>query len=283
MPSVSVIIASFNHAQYVARSIESVVRQTFQDFELIVIDDGSTDESVKIIQTLQDEHDFQFIVQENMGLAKTLNRALDLTSGEFIVPFGSDDIMMLDRVEKQVSYMKQNPHLAISGGNILCIDGQGQLHRAQKIYPERVLEFDDIYRNRKKGVPAPTLMLRKDVLLEAGGFDPEIRLEDLYIEFKITSMGYRIGVLNDVLAYYRIHDTNTYKNLELMLNAVLATYKCFSDHPKYEQMRLRTLHSYLLMAVKSDKPLARKILSMIPLNAYRAKTLRGIFKLLFAK
>ncbi|KEQ18298.1 glycosyltransferase family 2 protein [Endozoicomonas numazuensis] len=283
MPSVSVIIASYNHAQYIAQSIESVVRQTFQDFELIVIDDGSTDNSVEVIQALQKKHKFQFIVQDNMGLAKTLNKAVSLASGEFIAPFGSDDIMMLDRLEKQASYMKLSPQLGISGGNILCIDGQSQLHKVQKIYPARVLGFDDIYMNREKGVPAPTLMFRKKVLLEAEGFNPDIRLEDLYIEFKIASMGYQIGMLNDVLAYYRIHDTNTYKNLELMLDAVLATYDCFSDHPQYEQMRQRTLHSYLLMAAKSDKQLARKILSMIPLSAYCGKTFRGIFKLLVGR
>ncbi|MGI9281858.1 MAG: glycosyltransferase family 2 protein [Endozoicomonas sp.] len=281
MPSVSVIIASYNHALYIVQSIESVIRQTFQSFELIVIDDGSRDDSVEIIRALQKRYEFQFVVQSNMGLARTLNKAIALASGEYIVPFGSDDVMMLDRLEKQVTYMQKNPRLGISGGNILCIDDQGQLHRQQRIYPSRVLGFDDIYLNREKGAPAPTLMFRKEVLLEAGGFNPDIRLEDLYIEFKIASMGYQIGMLNDVLAYYRIHETNTYKNLELMLNAVLTTYGSFPDHPQYEYMRLKTLHSYLLMAVKSDKKLARKILSMIPLGAYRVKTLRGIFRLLF--
>ncbi|WP_062263200.1 glycosyltransferase family 2 protein [Endozoicomonas arenosclerae] len=283
MPSVSVIIASYNHAQYIAQSIESVIRQTFQDYELIVIDDGSSDDSVEIIRGLQEKYDFQFIVQSNMGLTRTLNKALELADGEFIVPFGSDDVMMLDRLEKQVPYMKMNPGLGIGGGNILCIDGTGQLHKQQRMYPDRVLNFDDIYLNREKGVPAPTLMFRKDILLEAGGFNPDIRLEDLYIEFKIASMGYQIGMLNDVLSYYRIHETNTFKNLELMLDSVLTTYGCFQDHPQYEQMRLKTLHSYLLMAVKSDKRLAKKILSMIPLKAYRGKTLRGVFKILFAK
>lgn len=280
IPLVSVIIASYNHERYVAQSIESVLRQTYKNIELIVIDDGSKDSSADVIQKLQKTHGFVFEVQENMGLAKTLNKAISMSQGEYIIPFGSDDIMMLDRLEKQVAYMQANSDVGICGGNILTIDETQTVVAKQDIYPERKLVFDDIYLKQIKGVPAPTMMLLRKALIEAGGFNPEIRLEDLYIEFKITALGYKIGMLNDVLAYYRIHADNTYNNLNVMLEAVLKTYECFSDHPEYEKMKVRTLQSYLLMAVKADKKLAKEILKDIPFKHYNLKILRGIAKLL---
>ncbi len=276
MPAVSVIIASYNHAHYIAQTLRSVFCQTCQDFELIVLDDGSTDNSIEVIEALRQEYDFHFEQQTNMGLARTLNKAVALSKGRYIMPLGSDDLMFPDKLEKQLAYMETHPEYGISGGNILNIDGDGKLFEKQKIYEARELSFDDIFLKRKKGVPAPTLMFRRDILEEAGGFNPDIRLEDLYIEFKITSLGYKIGMLNDVLAYYRIHDTNNFKNLDMMLEAVLQTYERFSDHPDYEQMRLSTLNSYLLMAAKSNKPLVRKIIKQIPLKSYRLKTVRGI-------
>ncbi|HCL51805.1 MAG TPA: glycosyl transferase, partial [Pseudomonas sp.] len=91
---VTVIIASYNHGPYIEQSILSVLNQTYPHIELLVVDDGSTDDSVERIERLQAQHGFDFRVQRNKGLTHTLNEAIARARGTLIAPFGSDDNMM---------------------------------------------------------------------------------------------------------------------------------------------------------------------------------------------
>ena len=276
MPSVSVIMATCNHAKYIGEAIGSVLRQTFRDFELIVVDDGSTDKTLDAVRPLQKEHGFVVETQRNMGQAKAQNKGVALSRGEFIVPFDSDDIMMPDRLEKQVRHMAANPRLGMSGGNMLWIEANGRLARVQKLSPPRTLTFDDIYRRRKQQVWAPTMMMRRDALADAGGFHPGIYTDDFYITLKIASLGYGIEVMDDILAYYRAHGANISKNLGKMLEGCMATYRCFSEHPAYEQAVASYLHTYLRAAVRHDRRLAKQILRRMPFKHYRWRTLKAL-------
>lgn len=282
-PLVTIAISCYNHEKYVQESLLSALRQTYDSIELLVFDDGSSDSSVEIINSLKKDHDFFFKAQANQGLSKTLNDALAMANGEYFVPFGSDDIMMLDRISKQVAYMQKHPTAAICGGNMLKINEQGTLLPHPKINPAAVQTFDDVFLDRGPGIPAPTMFFRTDILREVGGFDPEIPLEDLYIKLQITSKGHTIGVMNDVLAYYRTHPTNTYKNLNYMLNNVLKTYVRFSDSEHYDTVKYKFLNSMLLKASKIDTALGLKILKMIPLSRLNKKALRALPRLLIHK
>ena len=276
MPSVSVIMATCNHAKYIGEAIGSVLRQTFRDFELIVVDDGSTDKTLDAVRPLQKEHGFVVETQRNMGQAKAQNKGVALSRGEFIVPFDSDDIMMPDRLEKQVRHMAANPRLGMSGGNMLLISEDGSLGRAQKRFPARNLTFDDIYLGRKRRIPAPTMMIRRQALAEAGGFHPDNYTADLHITLKIASLGHAIEAVDDVLAHYRQHGANISRNLEKMLESVLATYRSYPAHPACERMQARWLQSYLLRAARHDKRLAKKLLRQLPLRRYRWRTLKAL-------
>ncbi|MEZ5530387.1 MAG: glycosyltransferase [Porticoccaceae bacterium] len=223
-----------------------------------------------------------FEAQENMGLPATLNKALVRTKGKYYVPFGSDDIMMLDRLEKQVAYMESKTDIGICACSILKINATGDiLPDKQKFHPQAVLDFYDIFLERKSKGPAPTLLFRTDAIRSTGGFNPEIRLEDVYIQLNMTRQGHKLGFLNDVLAYYRIHPTNTYKDIEFMYSNAIKTYACFSEAPYYPLVMTRFLHSMLLKTSRKNKPLARKILSEIQLRFYRMKTVRGLIKIFF--
>ncbi|RRJ82351.1 glycosyltransferase [Aestuariirhabdus litorea] len=282
LPLVSVIVACYNHDQYIEACLTSILRQTYPAIELIVLDDGSKDRSPELIAALAKEQGFFFEAQANMGLSATLNKGLNIAKGEYIVTFGSDDIMMLDRIEKQVAYMQANTELGLCGGNMLKINEHGTVLSKQKFSGEHRLDFEDVLLGRKEGTPAPTLFFRQAALAKAGGFHPEIKLEDLYIELKISSLGYPIGFMNDVLAYYRVHPTNTYKNYRYMIDNVLKTYEEFRDHPAYEQAYYRFLNSMLVKCAGKDKALARELLKQIPLREFRMKTLKGIGRLLFS-
>ena len=279
-PLVTVAIASYNHKAYIADSLNSVLQQTYKNVEFIVIDDGSTDGSIPIIQALAKKHGFAFESQHNMGLPGTLNKALAKCRGRYFVPFGSDDVMLNDRLEKQVAYMEANPHIAICGGNILKIDKYGKDLDKQKNNPADQLEFQDIFLDKKPGLPAPTLFFRKKILDEVGGFDQHILLEDLYIQLAIAKKGYKLGYLKDTLAKYRVHSSNSYKNLKFMHDSVMETYSKFSDDPSYEAVKNKFLNSLFIKAANRDKQYGFELLKKIPLKSYNLKTARGILRLI---
>jgi alpha-1,3-rhamnosyltransferase len=278
-PLVSVIIASYNHAPYIEASITSVLAQTYGNIELLVVDDGSSDDSVERIQRLQQLHGFDFVVQKNQGLSRTLNESIACVRGDLIISFGSDDVMLPQRVALQVAYMQGKPEVGICAGNIEEIDGLGHSRGTPRELPLRRLDFDDVFLNRKAGAPAPTLMFRREALAKVGGFDPQIRLEDLYIQLKITRAGYYVDILGEVLAQYRVHASNTYKNYRFMVDNVLRTYAQFSDHPAYGQVCNGFRNSMLLKCARQDKQLARELLAELPVRSWNAKTLRGLWRL----
>ncbi len=284
-PLVTVIIASYNHGPYIEESILSVLNQTYPNIELLVVDDGSSDDSVERIQRLQEKYGFDFRVQKNMGLTHTLNSAIARAKGELIAPFGSDDIMMSDRIAIQVEYMADKPEVGICAGNIELIDSQGVLFpeaRQRRDVPFRRIDFDDMFLERKPYPPAPTLLIRREALEKVGGFDPNIRLEDLLIELKITHAGYFIDGLSVLMARYRKHASNSYKNHRFMIDNILRTYALFKDHPAYEQVKFKALNSMFLKVANRDRKLARELLAQIPLRAFTRKTWRGLGRLYFS-
>ena len=274
-PLVTIVISCYNHEHYISSSILSALQQTYDNIELLIFDDGSKDKSVDIIRNLQKNHQFHFDSQVNIGLNNTLNKALTMAKGKYFVPFGSDDIMLLDRIEKQVAYMEENPDISICAGNILKIDALGQICKKQKIFSAHQQSFEQIYTSRGSAAPAPTLFFRTELTRKAGGFHPEIALEDLYVKLKITQNFGDLGVMNDLLAYYRVHPNNTYKNFDYMIKNVLNTYSKFCDHPEYENVKFAFLNSTLLKAARTNRHYARKILSQIPWNRRNIKTLRA--------
>ncbi|VFT36053.1 putative glycosyl transferase [Pseudomonas aeruginosa] len=194
--------------------------------------------------------------------------------------------MLPQRLEKQVAHMWDKPEVGICAGNIEIIDSNGRVmpgkEQRKRDLPFRRLDFDDLFLDRKPGPMAPTLMFRREALEKVGGFDPDIRLEDVYIELAVTKAGYVIDILGEVLAQYRKHPTNTYKNARFMVDNVFKTYSQFSDHPDYEQVIMRFRNSMFLKCSNRDKVLARELLSGLPLKYWNEKTFRGIARLFFS-
>ena len=282
---VTVIISSYNHASYIEQSILSVLAQTYPHVELLVVDDGSTDDSVKKIEALQVIHGFDFRVQENKGLTRTLNETIARAKGEFVAPFGSDDIMFRDRLSMQMNHIIDKPEVGMCAGNIelMNADGTPCPFREEQSDPSfRRLDFDDVFLERKPFAPAPTMLIRKEAFEKVGGFNPDIRLEDLYIQLKITHAGYYIDALDARMARYRKHETNTYKNIRFMTQSILRIYQDYADHPAYEQVRFRFLNSMLVKASRRDKKLAKELIDQIPLRAWNRRTFASLLRYPFA-
>lgn len=124
MPEISVVLSVYNDAKYVGVAIESVLAQTFTDFELIIIDDASTDESLSIARDFADERIRIVENEENLGLTKSLNKGISLAQGKYIARMDSDDICLPTRFEKQVAYLDAHPDVGVCGGWVELIGEQ---------------------------------------------------------------------------------------------------------------------------------------------------------------
>tara|TARA_R110000850_G_scaffold16225_2_gene50880 strand:+ start:6588 stop:7448 length:861 start_codon:yes stop_codon:yes gene_type:complete len=279
-PLVSVVVPCYNHAAFVRECINSILAQSYPNLRLLVIDDGSKDDSPQILKEMAAEHGFELRIQQNKGLLPTLNDALHEVNGEYFAPFASDDIMLPDRIALQVAHMQAHPEVAICGGNIIPIDDRGKvLEKKRRRRPARRLDFETIFNNILPGAPAPSFLMRRGAVIEVGGYDAGLRIEDLTMMLKVCNAGYVVDVLEDDVAYYRTHAQNTHANIRFMLDEVLKIYSLFADHRDYEKVCLHHRKSMFLKAAKLDKPLARELIRQIPLRSWDMKTLRGVTRL----
>lgn len=285
-PKVSVLVSAYKHERYIEACVRSVLEQTYDNIELIVLDDGSPDGTARVLENLHKEaaangKPFTFIAKKNSGLSDTLNQALAMATGKYICQFGSDDIMLPEKTAIQVAFMEAHPDVAVCGGNAINIDSDGEIiTRRQKSPPQREITFEHLFANTGHGIVASTCMIRKEVLDQEGGWNPSIPLEDMYMWFKLTSRGYRMVGLGVVLMHYRKHTSNSYKNVRYMYESMMKTIADYRDHPLYPQVHLTLLRSYFLKAAKLDKTLAKEILADIPLRTFNKKVWRGLFYLL---
>ena len=135
MPKISVIMPVYNGEKYLREAIDSILTQTYADFEFLIIDDGSTDASPQIVRSYNDLRIRFYQNERNMGVAATLNRGLDLASGEYIARMDADDISLPQRFVRQIAYFDRHPEYGICGSNIRIFSG-GQDERVA-VYSER--------------------------------------------------------------------------------------------------------------------------------------------------
>lgn len=213
-PLVSVVIPCYNHENFVQDSIQSVIDQTYDNIELIVIDDGSSDNSVSKIREMitvceQRFIRFEFRNRANVGLSATLNEALEWCTGEFYSLIASDDTMIKEKTNIQVNFLKNNKNfVAVFGGMNLINEKNKILESRVGIF--RLYDFEEILLH-KHDIPAPTQMIRLETIKKVGGYNPEIFIEDWYMWLKISKIG-KLCVLPIVLSNYRSHNNNSSKN-----------------------------------------------------------------------
>lgn len=277
MPFVSVVIPSYNHEKYVSDSIKSVLNQTYKNIELIVIDDGSKDNSVSIIQKLADEYKFKFIHRPNKGLCATLNEGLNLANGKYFCAVASDDKFILDKIEKQVKFMEENPDVAVCCGNHIEFnenyENKISLKFDKKYDFETMLEFDLI--------SAPTAMIKSEVLKSLGGYDENMIIEDLDMWLRITHVGYKIAHIDEYLAYYRKHATNTTANYAKMVDGVEKVLQKWDYDEKFKKIADRRRLLLFGAYARNDKATAKRYLNLAFSNIYKWQTFKGIVKYYF--
>ncbi|HKM37823.1 MAG TPA: glycosyltransferase, partial [Thiopseudomonas sp.] len=183
-PLVSIVIPCYNHAQFVQETIQSVIDQDYENIELIIIDDGSKDNSVDVIQEIipackERFIRFEFRFRPNKGLCATLNEALEWCEGKYYSAIASDDVMISDKCSIQVEFFIENPEYDAVFGSAYIIDNNGKLIRKNKKKSEDVT-FKDLFLV-KKMVSAPTQMIKLDAIKSAGEYPVGEYIEDWYM------------------------------------------------------------------------------------------------------
>lgn len=201
MALVSVIMPAYNAEKYIAEAINSILNQTFTDFELIIIDDCSIDNTVDIIKKFKDSRIHFYQNENNLGIAKNLNRALDLAVGNYIARMDSDDISLPERLEKQVKYLEGHPNIAVVGTGIECF-GVCWDKRIFSVSSEQ-LKVDLLF---SSCFAHPTVMMRADIIgKNALHYDPYFsKMEDYDLWCRVAEK-HEIASLPEVLLKYRVH------------------------------------------------------------------------------
>ncbi len=204
MPKVSVLLTVYNGEKYVADAIDSILKQTFSDFEFIIINDGSTDKTESIIKSIKDKR-IKFINnQENNGRVAVLNQGLDIAKGEYVALIDADDVALPQRFECQVKFLDENPDVGVVGTAIQMF---GTRKNGKKVYYKSDITALDVLFSSP--VANPTVMMRRDVIETC-----QLRYREEYkhaedYDFWTQAIKYtRIVNIPVVLMKYRQHDAN---------------------------------------------------------------------------
>lgn len=232
---VSVVIPSYNHRQYVAQAIESVLNQSWPHIDLIVIDDGSKDGSVEVIREIHERRGgFRFVARENRGLIRTLNEGLRLAEGKFFCELASDDYFPVDSIELRATFLGEHPECVAVFGDGFLVEMENQTGGTLYGGKRRPMfaEEDPIPDMISGKLPVfSTGLIRTDVLHRAGGFDEENfrYYEDLDTPIRLALEG-RLGYIDKPVICRRHHETNVSGTTShIRLEKVLCYSKLLKD------------------------------------------------------
>lgn len=206
IPIVSVVMPVYNGEKYLTEAVESILNQKFRDFEFLVIDDGSTDNSLNLLrQYAARDTRLQVITRENRGEAFTANELLTYARGEFVARMDQDDIALPNRFELQVNFLKENPKVVALGGAYQMIDSAGR-YLTTLIPPQTDIEIQQLNLAGHTAINNPTAMMRRMSMKLVGGYNIELHLvDDLDLWLRLGEVG-ELANLADVLLKYRLHD-----------------------------------------------------------------------------
>ena len=201
IPKITVLMSVYNGDKYLSETIESVLKQSFSDFEFLIIDDGSIDNSRNIIQGYEDDR-IKYCYKHNSGIAKSLNYGLKIAEGKYIARIDADDICYQDRLVEQYNFMEMNSEYVICGSACDVVDVNNEF-----LYKYNDLPFtnDDIFTKMKKRncfVHSSTFF-RKEVALEIGGYYEPIRqyFEDYMLFNQMIKYGKSYNFQNSLIRY----------------------------------------------------------------------------------
>jgi glycosyltransferase involved in cell wall biosynthesis len=273
-PLVTVICLCYNHSRFVREAIESVLNQTHQNVQLIVVDNGSTDNSVEVIrQEIRNRPSIEFIaLQKNLGNCKAVNRALTLAKGEFLIDLAADDVLLPPRIETGVQVLQQEGQeygVHFSDAELISENGSHISMHSDR-FPHSSIPQGDLYKEliSRYFICPPTLMCTREVMNQLNGYDESLTYEDF--DFLIrSSRKFKYAYSTSVLMKRRITENAMAK----------AQFKFFSKHSRSTFIVCEKVLK-LNKTKEEKKALATRIFYEIKLNL-RLLNLRIVAKYFF--
>jgi glycosyltransferase involved in cell wall biosynthesis len=225
---VSIIMSTYNAGDYLREAIESILRQTYKNFEFIVINDGSTDHTESILSSYNDSR-LKVINQEREGLTKSLNKGIKMSKGEYIARQDADDISLPRRIEVQVKFLNANPEIALVGTFIRCMDSKGRNLKTFIIGEDPALfgkslldlskelggivaligrtpdEVKDLLRKGRNCIMHGTVMFRREILQTIGMYEERFHVAQDYEFWLRASNHFKLTNIGEVLYKIRFH------------------------------------------------------------------------------
>ncbi len=240
-PLVSILIPSYNHAKYICNCLDSIAKDNYPNKEIIVIDDGSKDESVFVIQEWYEankatmKYPFKLISRENRGLSKTLNELISHSQGKYIYSIASDDFLLMGGIEARVKYLEENTEKQAVFGDAVIVDCQNEMvvnsllnqnGRKRFLNDDTMIASELIFHWCVSG---PLLIIKKMAFDFMGGYDERLSIEDWDFYLKLCAKDW-LGFIDIPVAAYRIHDKNTSKNPTVWGGSKESLYLSFSNN-----------------------------------------------------
>lgn len=209
-PVISVNIPVYNAGKYIEQTIESILRQTFQNFEVVVLDDGSTDNSAAIVKGFNDNRIKFFENGQNRGIAYSRNKLLELSKGEYIAILDADDIMTPDRLQEQYDFLTANPEFSFVGSEVEIIDEKGERLDVWK-YPYHSNEYSTLLFFRNVFVQSAVMISRSKLAQLNEWYNLDFPpAEDYEFWVRLAKIGETYN-LPKVLVKYRVHSQSVSK------------------------------------------------------------------------
>ncbi|WP_456460850.1 glycosyltransferase [Reichenbachiella sp.] len=226
-PLVSVICLCYNQARFVKEALDSVVNQTYSMIELIVVDDGSNDDSKAVIKEWREDHEeVPFVnLKDNVGNTTAFNQGLKLASGKYVIDLAADDVLLKNRVERQVEFFESlHSAVGVIYSDALYIDENGKVLHQHFASPRFKPYEGEIYEKLIDTyfIPPPTMMVKKEVFDELKGYDGSLAYEDFDFWVR-SSRNWRYGYQRESLIHIRkwsnSHSTGWYKKNDKQLHS----------------------------------------------------------------
>jgi len=237
VPRVSIVIPTYRHREFILHTLDSVFGQTMTDYEVIVVNDGSPDDTRAVLDPLIEARRIEYFEQSNQGQNKARNYGIGRSRGEYVALLDDDDLWPADKLEWQVEFLDEHPDVGMIGGTLQAIDENGACRRKGTFTP--TIEFETLFAANPFLSPGQTL-IRSDLLKRLGGMSMSIwGADDWDLWFRIAKAS-KIVMLDRLALYYRLHPGNASKQTGRLLRACCDTIeKHLRDVPGPSRSRLR--------------------------------------------
>jgi glycosyltransferase involved in cell wall biosynthesis len=205
-PQVSVLVPVYNGDEFLAEAIDSVLAQTLHDFELIVVDDGSTDGTQQILREIEERDErLRVFLRPHLGYVRQLNFGLDRCRGEFVARMDADDVAYPDRFQVQIDYLRQHPEVLVVGGAYDLTDARGRMLR-RHWPPSDDATLQEMCLSGQTPIGHPTAMIRRQAMIDVGGYDESLETaEDIDLWLRLGEKG-KLACVDHPVIRYRQHD-----------------------------------------------------------------------------